>query len=270
MLPGSLAETPMITRRRLALLLLGAALAGCDDASTGPALDLRFAAERFETLGRTRMNAGDWNGAMASRAAALALRSGLRPTVVRIAVDGAIEEYWALEIEHAAAPDLTESPALTLPVVTRTLVAWRGRPAERVISVTIPSDTATFALGRLESSDLLSPVPISFGPGFGLLFDRGGPVHVAIDGGARSTRQTIGAECALPGRTPFSRIMTPLPEPTSCHFARFFTRFNMRVQEPRPPGAAPGGARSVTMDGHEVPGIRLEYPWLYTACPVCR
>ena len=266
-----LSEIRMLTFRRFAFLFVGVALTGCDGDSTGPdAVDLHFAAQSFETLGRNRMSTGDWSGATASRAAALALRSGLRPARVRIAVDGTPEDYWALEIEHAVAPDITESPVLHLPIVTRTIVAWRGRPAERVISVTLLSDSGTFAFARLETSQLPPPYPIYFGPAFGLMFERRGPVHVSIEGGARSTRQTIGAECPLPDRPAVMRVMDPVTAPTSCHFARFFTRFNMRVQEPRPPGAAPVPARSVSMDGQEVPGIRLEYPWVYTACPVCR
>ena len=261
----------MLTFRRLGYLIVGVALTGCDENSTGPdAVDLHFAAESFETLGRDRMGTGDWSGATASRAAALALRSGLRPARVRIAVDGTAEDYWALEIEHAVAPDLTASPVLQLPIVTRTIVAWRGRPPERVISVTVLSDSGTFAFERPGTSQLAPPYSIHFGPAFGLMFERRGPVHVSIEGGARSTRQTIGAECPLPDRSVVTRVMDPVTGPTSCHFARFFTRFTMRVQEPRPPGEAPVPVRSVSMDGQEVPGIRLEYPWVPTACPVCR
>jgi hypothetical protein len=264
----------MFMFRRLAPLLLGAALVACDDDSTGPgALDLRFAARTLETLGKARMSAGDGGGATASRMAALALRTGLRPERVRIAVDGITEEYWALEVEHAIAPDLSaelnDAPILTLPIVARTMVAWRGRPVERLISITVSSDTGTFTWARYTALELPPPYPLYLGPAFGILFERGGPVHFSVDGGARSTRQTIGGECALPERPPFMEVLSPVPMPTTCHLARFFTRFNMRVQEGSPAGAAAVRVRVVSMDGHDVPGLRFDYPWLYRPCPVC-
>lgn len=264
----------MFTFRRFAPLLLGAALVACGDDSTGPgAVDLRFAAQTLETLGRTRMNAGDGGGATASRMAALALRTGLRPERVRITVDGETEEYWALEVEHALGADLSaeinDAPILTLPIVARTMVAWRGRPVERLISITVASDTGTFTWERYTALELPPPYPLYIGPAFGILFERGGPIHFSVDGGARSTRQAIGAECALPERLPFMQVLSPVAAPTSCHFARFFTRFDMRVQEGPPAGAAAVRVRVVSMDGHDVPGIRLEYPWLYRPCPVC-
>jgi hypothetical protein len=263
----------MLTLRRLAPLLLGAALVACDDDSTGPdAVDRRFAAQTLETLGRARMSAGDGGGAAASRMAALALRAGLRPERVRITVDGETEEYWALEVEHALAPDLTgsaDAPILTLPIVARIMVAWRGRPVERLISITVSSDTGSFSWTELRTMELPPPYPLYIGPAFGIMFERGGPIHFSVDGGARSTRQTIGAECPLPERAPFMQVLSPIAVPTSCHFARFVTRFNMRVQEGPPAGAAAVRVRVVSMDAHDVPGIRFEYPWLYRPCPVC-
>ena len=261
--------------RRFAPLLLGAALAACGDDSTGPgAIDLRFAAQTFETLGRTRMSAGDGGGATASRIAALALRSGLRPQRVRIAVDGVTEEYWALELERAVVPDiaadLNDVRILPFPIVQRTMVAWRGRPVERLISITVSSDSGTFNWERYTALQPPPPYPFSLGPAFGILFERGGPIHWSVDGGARSTRQTIGGECELPDLPPFAQLTSPMSPPTSCHHARFFTRFSMRVQEGPPAGAAAVRVRVVEMDGHDVPGIQLVYPWLYRPCPVCR
>ena len=265
----------MLTFRRFAPLLLGAAILDCVHDSTGPgAVDLRFAAQALETLGRTRMDAGDGGGSAASRMAALALRTGLRPERVRITVDGETQEYWALEVEHALAPDLTaagtDAPILMLPIVARIMVAWRGRPVERVISVTVSSDTGSFNWTDLRTMELPPPYPLYVGPAFGIMFERDGPVHFSVDGGARSTRQTIGAECPLPDRPPFMQVLSPVAVPTTCHLARFFTRFNMRVQEGPPAGAAAVRVRVVSMDGHDVPGIRFEYPWMYPPCPVCR
>lgn len=259
--------------RRFALLLLAAALGACDDDSTGPgAADRYFAARSFETLGQTRMSTGDASGAMASRVAAVALRSGLRPARVRIAVDGVTEEYWALEVEHALAGDLTndlsDAPILELPLVARTMVAWRGGPAERVIAITISSDTGTFTWERFTTSEVTLPYPLYFGPALGIMFDRGGPGHFSVDGGARSTRQTIGAECRVPERPVIAQILAT-PTPTTCHLATFFTRFSMRVQEGPPAGAAAVRVRTVAMDGHDVPGIRFGFRWFYRPCPVC-
>src|SRR5688500_8233928 len=126
---GQLWRPPMLSLRRLAPLLFGAALVGCDDDSTGPGeVDLQVVARSFESLGRSRISAGDGSGAIASRAAALVLRAGIRPARVRITVDGVTEDYWALAMEHAVIPDLTgepllndvrDSPILTLPIVSR-------------------------------------------------------------------------------------------------------------------------------------------------------
>ena len=210
---------------------------------------------------------------MASRMASLALRAGLRPARVRIAVDGTTEDYWALEIEHAYGDDVTggvgDAPILTLPIVTRTMVAWRGGPVERVISITVSSDTGIFSLARL-TSEVPPPYPLYIGPAFGIMFERRGPVHFAIDGGARSTRQEIGEACAVPERPSFMQILSPVAAPTSCHRARFFTRFSMQLQDGF--GDELGGVRvrTVAMDGHDIPGIRLEYALRWEPCPVCR
>ena len=261
----------MISFRRLVPLMLGSVLVGCHADATGPdaGADLRVAAQRFETLVGARARAGDGGGAAASRIAALALRTGVRPTRVRITVDGVTQDYWALETEHALAPDVTDAPILTLPIVSRTMVAWRGGTAERVISITISSDTGTFLSERYVLLDLRTPTAFYMGRAIGIMFERGGPAHFAVDGGARSTRQTIGAECKLPDPPPFMQILPMPPMPVTCHAARFFTRFNMRVQEGPPAGAAAVRVRVVSMDGHDIPGIRLEYPWLYRPCPVC-
>jgi hypothetical protein len=259
----------MIAFRGGALLILGVLLVACAD-STGPgAADLRLVAVSFESLGRSRVEGGDGSGAGASRAAAQALRAGVRPARVRIAVDGVTEDYWALEVEHALSADLTQSPVLTLPIVARTMVAWRGAPAQRVISITVSSDTGTFSWARYETAEPPPLDRIYFNPAIGIMFERGGPIHFAVDGGARSTRQTIGAECPLPERPTLMQAFVPVLRPTACHRALFFTRFNMRVQEGPPAGAAAVRVRVVEMEGFEVPGIRLEYPLMYRPCPVC-
>ena len=116
---------------------------------------------------------------------------------------------------------------------------------------------------------LLPPYPFYIGRAFGIMFERGGPAHFSVDGGARSTRQTIGAECKLPEPRPIIQIFPSPPMPVTCHAARFFTRFNMRVQVGPPAGAAAVRVRVVSMDGHDIPGIRLEYSWVYEACPAC-
>jgi hypothetical protein len=262
----------MITFRRLAPLMLGVALVGCHDDATGPdsAFDLRVAALSFDALVESRMSAGDGGGAAASRIAALALRTGVRPARVRITVDGVAQDYWALETEHALVPNVTKDDFMpTLPPVSRTMVAWRGGPAERVISIMMSGDTGTFSWERYELTQLPAPYPFSIDRAFGIMFERGGPVHFSVDGGARSTRQAIGAECKLPEPRPIIAIYPSPPMPVSCHAARFFTRFNMRVQEGPPAGAAAVRARVVSMDGQDIPGIRLEYRWVYEPCPVC-
>ncbi len=259
----------MLASRRLTPIFLSFLLGACDD-STGPgAADLRLVASNFEALGRSRIGEGDGSGAEASRAAAMALRTGVRPAWVRITVDGVTEDYWALEVEHALTADLTQSPVLTLPIVARTMVAWRGAPAQRVISITVSSDTGTFSWARY-LTELPPGDRIYFNPAVGIMFERGGPIHFAVEGGARSTRQTIGAECPLPQRPPLMQVLVPVVGPTACHRALFFTRFNMRVQEGPPAGAAAVRVRVVEMEGYDVPGIRLEYPVTYWPCAVCQ
>ena len=249
----------MLSLRRLAPLILGVALVGCGDDSTGPGgVDLQVVAQSFESLGRSRVAAGDGSGATASHGAAMALRAGIRPARVRITVDGVTEDYWALAIEHAAIPDLSaqviESPILTLPIVSRTTVAWRGAPAERVISITTSSDTGTFSWDRYAIAELPPPYPIYLGIAFGVMFERGRIPQFSVAGGARTTRQTIGAECPLPQRFPLMQVVSPITQPVSCHTALFFTRFTMTVQEGPPAGAAAVRARVVSMEGADIPG----------------
>jgi hypothetical protein len=66
------------------------------------------------------------------------------------------------------------------------------------------------------------------------------------------------------------QAFVPVLRPTACHTALFFTRFNMRVQEGPPAGAAAVRVRVVEMEGYDVPGIRLEYPVTYWPCAVCQ
>jgi hypothetical protein len=261
----------MLTFRRLAPVFVGALLIACDDDSTGPgAVDLRLVASSFENLGLSRSRGGDPDGAAASQAASLALRTGTRPARVRIAVDGVTEEYWALEIEHVLAGGDDMLSTLPGPLLTRTMVAWRGAPAERVIAITIASDTGTFSLMRYQTLQTLPYDRIFFEPAFGVMFERAGPVHLAVDGGARSTRESIGGECPLPRRRSILQLLSPVYiPPTQCHAARFMTRFNMHVQEAPIGDATALRTRVVEMQGQDVPGVQLRSEWIYRSCPVC-
>ena len=248
--------------RRFAPLALCFALGtvvSCSDSTSPSSDDAEVSASQFDVLAGVRGNAGDMDGAAASHHAAFALRAGVRPTRVRITVDGATEDYRALEIEHAFGDDLTESPVLTQPIVLRSMVAWRGSPPTRVIAITVAGDTGTFSSARLNATTEAPDRVLIFPPSTGIMFERGGPPFFAIDGGARSTRQTIGAEC----RTPPSPLSIT---PPSCHAATFFTRFNMRAQEAPAGGRSAMRTRVVEMGGHDVGGIRLEYP---PPCPPC-
>jgi hypothetical protein len=260
----------MLMLRRFAPLILGTFLIACGDDSTGPnAVDLRLVARSFDDLGLSRQRAGDGDGAAASQAAAIALRTGIRPARVRIAVDGVTEDYWALEIERgfAGISMLSSVPGFLL---GRTLVAWRGGPAERVISIVVAGDTGTFSLMRYYSLDALPPDRILLDPAFGVMFDRGGPANVSIDGGARSTRESLGAECQTPERESILEMLSSFYLPATCQRARFFTRFNMRVQEWPIGGLNAARTRVVEMAGHDIPGVRFEYQPIDRPCPVCR
>lgn len=253
--------------RRLLLLAVSACLLGCEDEPTGPStLDLRIAALRFEFLQRSRLETGDAFGGIAAQQAALALRSGVRPTRVNITVDGATNEYWALEVEHAFGDDYTLSPVLTLPIVLRHMVAWRGDDPQRVISISVASDTGTFTL--VQSAELPgSGVPL-FPFASGVLFEHRGLPFLAESGGARATRAAIGKECPLPPthRDVVTRL-APMLSPISCARATFSTRFTMTVRQLPAGGVASTPARTVAMGDHTIEGIRLQYPGM--ACAVC-
>ncbi len=251
----------MFPFRRLAPLALAATVAACQDSSGPVAIDLAYLATRFDALGRARADAGDPSGAMMSRVTALTLRLGVRPTSVRITVDGVTEDYLALQTEHAFDEGPTDSP---LPVLSaRTMVAWRGVWPHRFLSITVAGDTGTFGEFWLLPFSEASPVTFEL-PSFGILFDRGGPAWVAAAGGARTIRLSIGQECEIPQRPPFM----PALEPIACHRAVFSTRFTMTANETSMLTAAPR-SRAVQMDLHDVAGVRLLYAPLPTMCPVC-
>lgn len=256
--------------RRLAAFALGALLLGCGDDPTGPApLDLRLAALTFDVLERSRTETGDGLGATAAQHAAMALRAGVRPTRVSITVDGATDEYWALEVEHAFGDDLTLSPVLTLPIVLRQMVAWRGDEPRRVISISVASDTGTFS--RFQLLDVVLPgntVPL-FPSSFGVLFERGTWPFLAESGGARATRGSLGAECPLPAqRRMTATSLAPIFSPISCHRATFSTRFTMVVRQAPLDGPATVTTRTVSMGDHTIEGIQLKYP-LPDLCLAC-
>jgi len=258
-----------MTLRRLVLCTAAACLLGCGDEPTGPStLDLRLAALRFAFLERSRVETGDVFGGMAAQQAVLALRTGVRPTSVTITVDGVTDEYWALEVEHAFGDDRTLSPVLTLPIVLRHMVAWRGDDPQRVISISVASDTGTFTLFQpLSLSAPGSGLPSSpFSSG--VLFERGGPPFLAESGGARATRPAIGEECPLPPtyRDVATRV-APIVTPITCARATFFTRFNMVVRQLPATGITSTATRTVTMGDHTIEGIRLQYPPL--PCLAC-
>lgn len=248
--------------RRLPAVALGALLLACGDDPTGPApLDLRLAALTFDALQRSRTETGDGLGATAAQHAALALRAGVRPTMVSITVDGSTDAYWALEVEHAFGDDLTLSPVLTLPIVLRQMVAWRGDDPRRVVSISVASDTGTFT--RIQALDVVAPgntVPL-FPFASGVLFERGDRPFLAESGGARATRGTLGAECPLPAqRRPMVSSIAPIFSPIACHRATFLTRFTMVARRAPPDGAATLATRTVSMGDHTIEGIQLKYP----------
>jgi hypothetical protein len=263
---GDIMSTVPLPLPRIALVVLGGALAACGDDSTGPgARELQLVASRFEEMVRTRAETGDPSGSLVSRDAALALRAGVRPTRVSITVDGAAGEYWALEVEHAFGDDLTESPVLTFPLTMRTMVAWRGTRLDRVIAISVFGDGGSF-VDLFSESDAPSDAPLHYlaSPSHGVFFDRGGPPFVAVGGGALATRQSIGGDCSQPRSTNTGGVFIPVP--VSCQTAVFFTRFTMTTRALTLGGEEATGP-TVTMREHDIAGMRLEYP--PPPCPVC-
>jgi hypothetical protein len=102
------------------------------------------------------------------------------------------------------------------------------------------------------------------------MFERGRAPWLAVEGGARSTRQTIGDECSVPRPSSVTQLVAPLVIPSACNAAVFFTRFSMRALQGGAPSVDDPGSRTVQMDGQNVPGIRLQYPPIPVMCPVCR
>lgn len=260
----------MNAMRRLIPLVLGIGVVACSDDATGPTkVELTVIANNFESLGRSRNGAGDVAGAIVSAEAARALRSGIRPGSVNITVDAVTEEYMALEVERAFGHDVTESPVLTLPIVSRTMIAWRGAPPERVIAITVPSDTGEFGGFVLLERPTDRPAFANW-PASGIMFERDGEPWFAVDGGARSTRQLIGDECPVPRPSSVAQVLAPVSLPSACNAAVFFTRFRMQAVAGGAPSGEPARTRVIGMDGQDVSGIRLQYPPVPTMCPVCR
>src|SRR5687768_294319 len=210
----------MIAFRPLWPLVLGLTLAACGDDSTGPSVG--ELAARFDALAQERADAGDPNGAAAARGAALALRLGVEPARVSIAVDGATEEYLAFETEYAYGDEVETGPLPPLPILVRTMIAWRGAEPDRFLAIAAAGDTGTFfppCVECLSEPDVL--VYWLFASGF--MVERGGLSFLAVAGGARMTRQSLGSECELPQAPAF----IPALERVACHRAVFFTRFTM-------------------------------------------
>jgi hypothetical protein len=260
----------MRSLRSLTLLVGIAALSACEDSSAPVTVDVAYVATRFDALGRARADLGDPGGAFAARGAALALRLGVRPSPVSIAVDGVTEEYLALETEHAFGFTGADAPLPPPPLVVRMMVAWRGLLPDRFVTITVPGDTGTFgllhALTSTEANSIFASDANSiFAPSFGILFDRGGPPWMAVAGGARATRESLGGECEVPRR---ETSFVPALEPVACNRASFFTRFAMTVNE-RNTITRALRSRLVDMGAHDVAGVRFLYRPLPTVCPVC-
>jgi hypothetical protein len=244
--------------RRLTTIALLAGLAACDQDPSRSGISDAFLASRFEELALARTGAGDGPGAAAARGAAHALRLGVRPARVNITVDGSTEQYFAFETEYAYGEDDGASPLPPIPIAVRTMIAWRGVQPDRFLVVQVAGDTGTFAppciacltAERNEVGWLIA---------FGIVFERGRNPIVAVDGGVRTTRQSLGSECQLPRRPAF----VPGLEPVSCHRALFFARFSMTANEISTTSNATL-SHVVQMSGHDVPGVRILYPPLPT------
>jgi hypothetical protein len=251
-------------RLRCVAILFGLFLAACEDDTTGPSTDLRLAAWTFDALSRARIDVGDGDGAIAASNAALALRAGIRPTRVRITVDGVTEDYLALETEHAFGDDPPAGLLFSPQIVWRTMIAWRGGSPHRFVAIGVFGDTSVFTPFRLLAVPGASSV-IDWMLINGVVFERGGPAFVGVAGGAHSTRESTGAACDIPR----GRLFTPPLEPISCHRALFRTRFTMTANELSRLSTG-AGSRVVQMDSQDVAGAQFVYPSFPTLCPVCR
>jgi hypothetical protein len=247
----------MISVRRLTTAALVAGLAACDQDPSRPGISDVFLADRFEKLALARTRARDDAGAAAARGAAHALRLGVRPARVNISVDGVTEQYLAFETEFAYGEDEGAGPLPPRPITVRTMIAWRGVQADRFLIVHVPGDTGTFAPPCIacQAADLNV---IGWLTASAILFERDGNHLLAVAGGVRTTRQSLGSECQVPKRPAF----VPGLDPVSCHRAVFLTRFRMTANERTTSGAI--RSHVVQMGGHDVPGVRILYPPLPT------
>jgi hypothetical protein len=256
----------MMPFRRLTVLALLAGLTACDENPSGPSVSDAFLAARFEELARARTDQGDGAGALAARGAAHALRLGIRPAQVNISVDGVTEQYLAFETEYAYGEDDGAGPLPPIPIAARTMIAWRGGQPDRFLVVHVAGDTGTFAPPCLACLTAESNV-VGWLLAFGMLSERGRAPLVAVAGGVRTTRQSLGSECQVPKRPAF----IPGLEPVSCHHAMFFARFTMTVDVQFTTlgtgvstTSSAAQSRVVQMAGHDVPGVRILYPPLPT------
>jgi hypothetical protein len=164
-----------------ALALIGL---GCGSEPIGPADDGDALASQFDALARASNQQGDADASLVFAYTAMALRLGVRPSALSIALDDEPETYQALVhvVRHGAAAG---------DVALRTLVAFRqeepGSAPSEVLYVALPVDSA-----RLSHPASASPLPIAWS----VLRDYGKrEVWVATEGKAGIRETAVGAAC---------------------------------------------------------------------------
>ncbi len=131
--------------RRSAMLMALAALTACGDSAVAPStesdtVDLAATASGFDQEAARATDRGDAERATAFRAAAAALRFGVRPSVIAIGVNGETHRFSAVvtaTVEVLADQDTA---------LRRTLVAWRGeRGPVEILRVITLGNQGTFS-----------------------------------------------------------------------------------------------------------------------------
>lgn len=240
--------------------VLSAVLAtGCVDSPSEPAsapLENTLAVN-FDALADEQSAAGDVERSEELRWAALAIRLGVRPTVLNVTNGGENEEYSAF-VHSARWARVTDA---IRPATHRSLVAWR-RTDEllQVILVSMRSDSApvlhpySLRLSAAEQED--SPV-LGARAGY---FERApqGSAWLGVDGWAKIVPTSVGGVCTPPVTQSVSA-----PDGVNCELARHALKFDIefaRTQSYSSRVMAPASAtRRITAAEQAVAGVVLTF-----------
>jgi len=128
----------------VALIGLGSA---CSDAPTEPLDTEAELAATFETMAAEANREGDADGAAALSGGSMALRMGVRPSLIPVTIDGEVIRHYALV---AGVTRVIDGETRMI----RTLFAWTGdRRPHTILEVTLRSDAGDFGPAADDASN---------------------------------------------------------------------------------------------------------------------